>query len=151
IGKDQLMSTGEQVIGKPVDRVEGRLKVTGRARYTGEVPVTGVTYGVLVLSTIARGRITDFDVSVAEKVPGIIAIHTHRNTPKLAFREEARGSVDPSAGRPLQPLQDEIVHYHGQPIAVVVADTLEHATQAAALVRVAYREERAVTDFATAA
>ena len=57
------MSTGEQVIGKPVDRVEGRLKVTGRARYTGEVPVTGVTYGVLVLSTIARGRITDFDVS----------------------------------------------------------------------------------------
>src|SRR5439155_7147664 len=87
----------------------------------------------------------------AEKVPGILAILTHRNTPKLAFREEARGSVDPSAGRPLQPLQDEIVHYHGQPIAVVVADTLEHATQAAALVRVAYREERAVTDFATAA
>src|SRR5205807_4629984 len=58
---------------------------------------------------------------------------------------------DPSVGRPLQPLQDDTVHHNGQPIAVVVADTSERATQAAALVRATYREERAVTDFAAAA
>ena len=59
----------------------------------------------------------------------------HRNAPKVQPREELPGSPDPTVGRPLQPLQDDEVYHHGQPIAVVVADTLERATQAATLVR----------------
>jgi xanthine dehydrogenase YagR molybdenum-binding subunit len=106
---------------------------------------------VLVLSTIARGRITGVDTAAAERVPGVLAVLTHRNAPRVAVPESVRAGVDPSVGRLPRPLQDDIVDYNGQPIAVVVADTLERATQAAALVRATYREERAVTDFADAA
>src|SRR5205814_2142478 len=68
----------------------------------------------------------------------------------LPVREEVPGTPDPAVGHPLALLQDDVIHHNGQPIAVVVADTFERATQAAALIRVTYREERAVTDFAAA-
>jgi xanthine dehydrogenase YagR molybdenum-binding subunit len=145
------MSSTEQAVGKPMDRVDGRLKVTGAARYAAEAQVAGVTYGVLVTSSIAKGRVAKIDTAAARKAPGVVGVLTHRNAPRAALPPDARASVDPSVGRPLQPLQDDVVRYHGQPIAVVVADTFERATQAAALVRVAYREEKAVTDFAAAA
>jgi xanthine dehydrogenase YagR molybdenum-binding subunit len=143
------MST--RVIGKPLDRVDGRLKVTGAARYAAEAEVANVTYGVLVTSTIAKGKVASIDTAAAEKAPGVLAVLTHRNAPKLPPRKELPGSTDPSAGRPLQPLRDDVIYHNGQPVAVVVADTFERATQAAALVRVKYQEERAVTDFAAAA
>jgi xanthine dehydrogenase YagR molybdenum-binding subunit len=144
------MSTAEKAVGKPVDRVDGRLKVTGGARYAAEAQVPDVTHGVLVLSTIAKGKVAKFDTAAAEKAPGVLAVITYRNAPRLPLHE-ARAFVDPSSGQPLRPLQDGTVYHNGQPIAVVVADTFERATHAAALVRVTYREERAVTDFATAA
>ncbi len=81
----------------------------------------------------------------------MLAVISYRNAPKAHFPEEAKGGTDPTIGHPLQPLQSDVVHYNGQPIAVVVADTLERAMQAAALVRVSYREERSVNDFASAA
>src|SRR5207248_1070158 len=121
---------------------------TGAARYAAEAQVKNVAYGVLVTSTIAKGKITNVDTAAAEKATGVLAVLTHRNAPRIAFREEMRGGTDPAVGRPLQPLQEDVVHHNGQPIAVVVAETLEQATQAATLVRVTYREERAVTDFA---
>jgi xanthine dehydrogenase YagR molybdenum-binding subunit len=138
-------------VGQPLDRVDGRLKVTGAARYAAEVEVANVAYGVLVTSTIAHGKVAHIDAAAAEKAPGTLAVITHRNAPRVRFRDEWPDSTGPSVGVPLQPLQDDVVHHNGQPIAVVVADTLERATQAAALVRVKYREERAVTDFAAAA
>src|SRR5205823_12375991 len=96
------------------------------------------------------GKIASIDTSAAEKAPGVLAVLTHRNAPKLPEWKEVSGTPNPEVGRPLQPLRDDVVHHNGQPVAVVVADTLERATQAAALVRVTYREERAVTDFAAA-
>jgi xanthine dehydrogenase YagR molybdenum-binding subunit len=80
-----------------------------------------------------------------------VAVLTHRNLPRIPGRQEVQGTPDLSVGRPLQPPQDDTVNHNGQPIAVVVADTLEHATQAAWLVRATYGEERAVTTFADAA
>ena len=131
---------GEAAVGKPLDRVDGRLKVTGGPATPPRSRSTNVAYGVLVLSTIARGKVTNIDTAAAEKAPGVLAVITHRNAAKVPLPEEVpRHCVDPDVGQPLQPLQDDLVHYNGQPIAVVVADTFEQATHAAALVRVDLR------------
>jgi xanthine dehydrogenase YagR molybdenum-binding subunit len=146
------MTTTHHAVGRPLNRVDGRLKVTGQARYAAEAELPHCTHGVLILSTIARGRIADIDTAAAEKAPGVVGILTHRSAPRLPFPDEKmRALVDPHAGHPLHPLQDAHVYYHGQPIGVVVAETLEQARHAATLVRVTYHEEQALTEFATAA
>jgi xanthine dehydrogenase YagR molybdenum-binding subunit len=144
------MNAAEQVIGKSVDRVDGRLKVTGAARYAAEARVPNVTYAVLVTSSIAQGKIANLDTSAAEKSPGVLAVLTYRNAPRTPVWEEVPGTPNPDVGHPLQPLRDDLIHHNGEPIAIVVADTLERATQAATLVWVKYREEQAVTDFTAA-
>src|SRR5262245_41750373 len=138
-------------IGKPLDRVDGRLKVTGQARYAAEVQLPDLCHAVLVTSTVGRGRVTGLDTAAAEKAPGVLAVLTHRHTSQLSLPEEARAMTDPPVGRPFAPIQGDEVYYNGQPLAVVVADTLERAVQAAGLVRAGYREERPVADFAAAA
>src|SRR3954463_888714 len=145
------MAEAKQAVGTPMSRVDGRLKVTGGARYAAEFQVKDVAYGVLVLSTVPRGRVTKIDTAAAEKAPGVLAVLTHRDAGRVVLPEKAKALVDPKVGRPLQPLQDEQVHYHGQPIAVVVADTFERATHAATLVRATYDEAKAILDFADAA
>src|ERR671934_507401 len=145
------MAEAKQAVGTPMSRVDGRLKGTGGARYAAEFQVKDVAYGALVLSTVAKGRVTKIDTAAAEKAPGVLAVVTHRNAGKVVLPEKAKALVDPEVGRPLQPFQDDQVHYHGQPIAVVVADTFERATHAATLVRATYEEEKAALDFADAA
>jgi xanthine dehydrogenase YagR molybdenum-binding subunit len=144
------MST-EQAVGKPLDRVDGRLKVTGRAQYAAEAKVANAAYAVLVTSVIGKGRIVTLDPSLAEKMPGVLAVISHRNAPRLPVRKELPQSTDPAVGKPLQLFQDDVIQHNGQPVAVVVADTFERATRAASVVRVVYREEKAVTGFAAAA
>ncbi len=145
------MAEAKQAVGMPMSRVDGRLKVTGGARYAAEFQVEDAAYGALVLSTVAAGQVTKIDTVAAEKAPGVLAVITHRNAGKVVLSEKAKALVDPEVGRPLQPFQDDQVHYHGQPIAVVVADTFERATHAATLVRATYDEAKAVLDFADAA
>ena len=128
---------GRAVVGQPIDRRDGRLKVTGRARYAAEFDIDNLAYAVLVQSTIASGEITGFDLAAAQAVPGVLAILTPDNAPRLAQNESSASLI----AKPL--LQDKLVYYNGQHIAVVVADTLERAQQAAALVRVEYREAEA--------
>ena len=70
-------------IGKPLDRVDGRLKVTGAARFAAEYSPERVVHAAFVQSTITKGRITDIDTRVAEKAPGVLAVLTHRNAPKI--------------------------------------------------------------------
>jgi xanthine dehydrogenase YagR molybdenum-binding subunit len=132
------------LIGKPLDRVEGRLKVTGGARYAAEFKHEGMTYGVLVMSTIASGRIRAIDARAAEAQPGVLAVITHLNAPRLPFPER-RLMTDPVIGRTLRVLQEDTIYFNGQPIAVVVAETLEQAEYAATLVRVDYDERKHVT------
>ncbi|MDB4912046.1 MAG: aldehyde oxidase and xanthine dehydrogenase molybdopterin binding protein, partial [Gemmatimonadetes bacterium] len=132
----------------PMSRVDGRLKVTGGARYSAEMPVANVAHAVIVTSTIARGKVARMNTAAAEKAPGVIAVFTPANAPKLPHG--AKPALDPPAGRVLSLMQDDLVHYNGQPIGLVVADTLEHAKAAAALVRTTYASQRPELDMATA-
>lgn len=155
-----------KAIGKPLDRVDGRLKVTGAARYAAEFPLKNMAHAVLVQSAIAKGRIQSIDTSAAQKSPGVLAVITHLNAPKLTSPQSSGGdssggdaqvtaanaqSGDGSAGgenpfeKPVPVLQDDKINFYGQHIGVVVAETLEQAKHAATLLRVTYREERPAT------
>jgi xanthine dehydrogenase YagR molybdenum-binding subunit len=128
-------------VGKPVNRLEGREKVSGRARYSADFPIAGVTHAVIVPSRRPHGRILRIDSEAANAAPGVIRVFTHLNTPRLT---EVSG---PPMGEDVLPLQQDQVLYEGQPVALVVADTLEHAIEAARLVTVTYRDEPFETDF----
>ncbi|MEH2467594.1 xanthine dehydrogenase family protein molybdopterin-binding subunit [Nostoc sp.] len=121
------------VVGKPLNRVDGYLKVTGGARYSAEFSVAKMTYGVMIQSTIAKGKIAKIDTKAVEQVPGVLAVITHLNAPKA--------SGEKGGGRKLQVLQDNVVLYSGQHIGVV-ADTFERAMYAASLVQVHYDEDK---------
>ena len=126
-------------VGAAVVRSDGVAKVTGQALYSAEFRVPGMVHAALATSTIANGRIRDIDVAAAQRMPGVLFIMTHGNAPQLP--ERGRAGVKPPAGRVLSVLQDDRIHYSGQPIAVVVADTLEHAQAAANALLVHYAEE----------
>ena len=129
------------MMGQPRSRVDGPAKVTGRARYTADVPVEGLSYGVLVGSTIPSGRIVAIDAAAAQAAPGAVRIFTHENTPRLG-----KAAVPP-AGQTYLPLQDATIHYEGQHVALVVAETLEQAQHAASLVSVRVATEPAEVNF----
>ena len=134
-----------EVIGKPIDRVDGRLKVTGGAPYTAEFNVADLAYAVTLQSTISKGHMRNLDTAVAEKAPGVIGVITYKNSPGL---HAISGGSDPSSGKygekDLLPLQSERIFYDGQHIAIVVAETFEQAEYAASLIHVEYAEEAPV-------
>lgn len=130
------------LIGTAIDRVDGKKKVTGGATYAAEVQVANVAHGVIVGATVGRGRITGIETRAAETSPGVIAVLTHKNAPRFPGITEKHEGND----RVVQGLQDDIVLYHDQPIAVVVADTLERAQHAAALVKAEYEATAPVAD-----
>jgi xanthine dehydrogenase YagR molybdenum-binding subunit len=130
----------EKAIGSPIDRVDGRLKVTGAALYAADAPVAGVTHGVIVPSLIARGRVQAIDADAARKAPGVVAVVTHENMPRLKQpgSDFFRGGT---LNEDRLPLANDRIHYAGQYLAVVVAETPEQARHAASLVKVAYADE----------
>jgi xanthine dehydrogenase YagR molybdenum-binding subunit len=136
-------------IGQSVSRVDGRLKVTGRATYAAEFQIANMAHAAIVRSTIARGRVASIDSAAAQGSPGVLAVLTHQNAPRLPYREH-KGAVDPTVGERLHLLQDDRVRHQGQPVGLVVAETLEQAQHAATLVRVAYAAEAFRTDVARA-
>jgi len=119
-----------RVVGKPTDRIDGPLKTSGRAPYAYERwdVAANPLYGVIVGSSVAKGRISRFDLSEAEAAPGVRAIVTHQNAGKLG---QAKAITATLLGGP------EVQHYD-QAIALVVADTFEQARAGAKLVRVVY-------------
>jgi xanthine dehydrogenase YagR molybdenum-binding subunit len=132
------------VIGKAVDRYEGPLKVSGTAAYAYEVATPSPpAYAVLVSAPIARGRITAVDTANAEASPGVLLVWTYRNAPQQGPRPARYDFFTPS---PRPALESDRVYYFGQQVAVVVADTLENAQAAAALVNLTYQadDEKAV-------
>ncbi len=126
-------------IGAPLDRKEGRAKVTGAAKYAAEFEVENLAHAVLVQSTIASGSIVSIDTSVAKKMPGVLLVIT----PDNALRLETKKASPQSVKAPL--LQDKSIVYQGQHVAVVVAETLEQAQDAAGYVRITYAETPART------
>lgn len=127
------------MIGQPLDRLDGRLKVTGAARYAAEFRIPNIVHAVLVQSTIAAGSIAGFDLRQANAMPGVLTIITPDNAGKLTHPEKVQQAV------PGPLLQNNDVLFNGQHIAVVVAETLEQAQAAAAAVRVTYTKDEAAT------
>src|SRR5215469_14961597 len=117
-------------IGQPLTRRDGLLKVTGQARYAADNHPPGMLHAALAVSSIARGRLTFLDVAAAKAHPGVVEVMTPANRPPLALDPDAK--LDPLMFR-LDLLQNDRVRYAGQPIAVVIAETLEAATEGAAV------------------
>jgi xanthine dehydrogenase YagR molybdenum-binding subunit len=139
-------------VGRPVDRVDGTAKTTGQARYSAEIPYPDLTHAALVHADVAHGRITAVDSTAAEAVDGVLAVISHENAPKMA-PVPGVSLVDPATtvpGTRVAYLSTDEVHWNGEPVAVVVAETPEAAQEAARLVRVTCEALPAVTDFATA-
>jgi len=125
-------------IGQPLTRRDGLLKVTGQARYAADNHPPGMLHAVLAAGSIARGRVTFLDVTTAKAHPGVVEVMTPANRPPLALDPDAK--LDPFMFR-LDLLQNDRVRYAGQPIAVVIAETLEAATEAATLLSPRYEAE----------
>lgn len=134
-----------------IDRVDGRAKVSGSAQYAAEHDLPGLTYGVLVSSTVTKGTITAIDTKSAERAPGVLAVITHLNAPKVPGYAQS-GSPNPgqSRGGGLRIFNDNLVRFNGQPIALVIADTFERATHAASLIKAQYNKEEPHTELADA-
>jgi len=136
-------------VGRPIDRVDGRAKVMGAARYAADAPVPAPLHAVIVQSTIARGRITAFDDAATLAVPGVVLLLTHRNAPRVPVLPFDFVTPIPVPEQ-LAPLQDPEIAYDGQHIAAVVAETFEAAREGAARLRVAYERVGAEVDIDTA-
>jgi xanthine dehydrogenase YagR molybdenum-binding subunit len=130
-------------IGQPLTRRDGLLKVTGGARFAADHHPAGMLYAVLAMSRIARGRVEFLDVAAATAHPGVVAIMTPDNKPALA--QDPDEKTNPFMFR-LNLLQSDLVRYANQPIAVVIAETLEAATEGAALLSPRYVTEPARVD-----
>ena len=122
------------MVPRGLRRPDGPAKLTGTAVYTADTEIEGVAYAVLVPATVPSGRIAHIDTTVAAAAPGVLAVLTHADMPRLHLMGT------PPLGQSALPLQDDRVRYEGQPVAMVVADTAERAHQAVGLVGVAYAD-----------
>jgi xanthine dehydrogenase YagR molybdenum-binding subunit len=132
-------------IGAPQIRVDGPRKVMGAAQYAADYNQAGQAYAVVVSASIGLGRITSIDSGAVEKMPGGITVLSFNNAEKLPYLPH-KGVIDPAVGERLHVLQDDQVHFFGQPVAVVIADTLDHAERGAAEVRISYKARQPVVD-----
>jgi len=144
---DPLIGRTDGLIGTPVSRIDGVPKVTGTAPFAAEFPVEGLLYGALVYSTLARGRIASIDAAAAAAADGVRLVMTHHNTPRLKPPPAFMTAAKAAAGDGLPVMQDDQIHWNGQPVAVVLADTQEQADHAQSLIRCSYVTEAAKTDF----
>ncbi|WP_212006216.1 xanthine dehydrogenase family protein molybdopterin-binding subunit [Chitinophaga sp. HK235] len=134
----------KQAVGQSMDRVDGRLKVTGAARYFADHQPEGMLYAALVCSTISNGRITAIDTTKALRAPGVADVISHLNAPPVpGYKLE-----NPNPKQGLKIFYDDRIYSNGQPVAIVVANTLERAVHAASLVKVTYNQEVHQTDMA---
>jgi xanthine dehydrogenase YagR molybdenum-binding subunit len=141
-----VITTSNQ-IGKPASRVEGRLKVTGEAKYAGEFNVPHLAHGVVVTASIAKGRIKHINAEDALAVAGVLDVLTHENRGKLPSSDDKYKDDIAPDGSPFRPLYDDQVRFNGQPIALVVAEEFEIARFAASLIHVDYEQDAHITDF----
>jgi len=125
------------IMGRGEKRVDGRAKVTGKAAYAGDVFRPGQLYGVIVGASVGLGRVLDIDVASVKKLPGVFDVISHLNAPKLAYGPH-KAFIDPASGERLHVLQDDAVRFYGQPVAVVLADTLDNAERAARHLKIQY-------------
>ncbi|KQS66483.1 hypothetical protein ASG32_30835 [Methylobacterium sp. Leaf361] len=129
--------------GRPMPRIEAGLKVSGAIAYTGDIGIPDLLHAVLVPSPIARGTIRTVDTTAVEAVPGVVRVFTPETMPKLPSVPE-QPDWDIMYGSAFVPMADMTIHYAGQPIGLVLAETLEAARHAATLLRFAFTEDAPV-------
>lgn len=134
-------------IGAAVSRIDGPLKVRGAAPFAAEIPVTGMVYAAVAYSTIAKGRMTALDTAAAEAAPGVRFVLTYKNAPKLKATPLFNSSPKAAGPDDIPIMQDDSIHWNGQAIAVVLADTQEQADYAKSLIQVTYAAVPARTRF----
>ena len=134
-----MKTLNESATGKAIDRVEGHLKVTGMAKYASEFPIKDKVYGQGLNSTIAKGEIVSIDTSEAEKLPGVLKIITYKNAEKLKTFDNKMTEVSTTTIAPV--LQTNMVHFYGEYVGLVVAETFEQAQYAARLVKFKYKKD----------
>jgi xanthine dehydrogenase YagR molybdenum-binding subunit len=134
-------------VGTPVPRIDGRAKVTGAARYGAEIALPNLTHLAIVGATIASGRVAEVDTEAALASDGVLAVITHESLPKIVGHPHLLPSLlgQAAPGESFFPMQDDVVQYAGQPVALVVADSHERAQYAASLLRIAYEEAPSIT------
>lgn len=142
---DPLAREKHGLIGAQISRIDGLLKVTGSAPFAAEFPIDGMVFAALVFSTIAKGRIASLVIADAKSAPGVALVMTHDNAPRLNPAPMYGSSPKAVSGDDLPVMQDDKIHWNGQPVAVVLADTQEQADHAASLILVSYEAEPATT------
>ncbi|AUD00399.1 xanthine dehydrogenase family protein molybdopterin-binding subunit [Spirosoma pollinicola] len=136
----------------PIDRIDGRMKVTGGAQYFADFDLPNMAYCVIVGSEIGRGSIASLDTKRAQGAPGVLGVFTHQNMPPIpGWDAPVGGEADGPAPKPkteekYRILSSPKILFDGQPIAMVVADSFERATYAASLVRATYTKQTARTE-----
>ena len=147
---DPILAQPHHHVGKPLARLDGPLKVQGQARYAAEFPMQGMAYAAIAYSTIARGRIASIDTGAAEAAPGVVLVMTHRNMPRLKPMPLFMSGPKAAGGDSLPIMQDDSVHWNGEPIALVLAETQEQADHAKSLIVAVYESQPAMTSYAAA-
>ncbi|AUC12035.1 MULTISPECIES: xanthine dehydrogenase family protein molybdopterin-binding subunit [Agrobacterium] len=146
VTKDPLLRK-HGALGQSISRIEGPMKVQGRTRFAAEFPYDNISYAALAFSTVARGRISELNVSAAEAAPGVILVMTYRNAPRMKAPSLMMSSPTAAGASNLPVMQNDEIHWNGQPIALVLAETQEQADYAASLVTAKYELLPAVTSF----
>ena len=147
---DPMIARKHGLIGQPISRLDGPLKVQGKARFAAEFPMDGMVYAAMAYSTIPKGRITAIDTTAAESAPGVVLVMTHRNAPKMKAAPMFGTGPKAAGGSDLPVMQDDSIHWNGETVAVVLAGTQEQADHAKSLIRVSYESSAAVTSVAGA-
>src|SRR6184192_930121 len=140
------MAETTNILGPARNRVDGRAKVTGAAKYSVEFQMPNCAYGWTVESNIAKGKILSIDTKSAQVAPGVLAVVTHLNAPKPKepAAKKDRGQTKGIRNEERVPFSDDQIYYAGQYVALVVAKTIEQARYAASLVKVSYAPEESV-------
>lgn len=139
----------ETALADDIDRIEGRQKVTGAAHYAAEYNIPNLHYGVMVNSSIAKGKIISINTKEAERAAGVVAVITHLNRPQVPGWEQKQQGGSRVEGQEFRVFYDNEIHFDRQPIALVIATTFERASYAASLVKASYQKEKASTDIKT--
>ncbi|TZG32932.1 xanthine dehydrogenase family protein molybdopterin-binding subunit [Agrobacterium sp. B1(2019)] len=134
-------------LGQSVSRIEGPMKVQGKTRFAAEFPYDNMSYAAIAFSTVARGRITELNVGAAEAAPGVILVMTYKNAPRMRAPSLMMSSPTAAGASNLPVMQNDEIHWNGQPIALILAETQEQADYAASLIEATYELLPAVTSF----
>ncbi len=137
-GPDPVIRANHGLIGRQVARLDGPVKVRGEARFAAEHVIDGMVYAALRYSTIARGRVTTLDTNAAEAELGVVLVMTYRNAPRMPPPPLLLTGPKAYGGSDLPVMQGDSIHWNGEPVALVLAETQEQADHAASLVEVAY-------------